>query len=263
MRNNRSILVAGNWKEDFSVSQSSHLLHRLQEVIPMRHGIEVALFPNTLVLQPLSVQLDRRKFRLGAQDGYYVDNGAYTGEVSMAMLKALVHYVLVGHSERRHIFNEPDDIISKKVAAAIRNDIMPVLCVGENIQERLAGETNQVLHDQITTGLMHLTAHEVGLSVIAYEPVCAIGTGESAKPDQLESVIKFVRKQVKDLFGEKASRDVRILYGGSVDEHVARSYMEIEGCDGVLVGGASLNYHKFAGIVEAAYRVQQGRMEKL
>jgi triosephosphate isomerase len=110
---------------------------------------------------------------------------------------------------------------------------------------------------------MHLTAHEVGLSVIAYEPVWAIGTGEFAKPDQLESVIKFVRKQVKDLFGEKASRDVRILYGGSVDEHVARSYMEIEGCDGVLVGGASLNYHKFAGIVEAAYRVQQGRMEKL
>lgn len=260
MRNHRKIMIAGNWKEHFSVSQASHLLHRLQESIHIHHGIEVVLFPNTLVLQPLSVQIDRRKFRLGAQDGYYQDAGAYTGEVSMAMLHELVHYVLIGHSERRHIFGETDDITAKKVAAAVRNDIMPVLCVGENLQERLAGETKQVLHDQVTTGLMHLTAREVSASVIAYEPVWAIGSGEFAKPDQVKVAIDFIRKQVRDLYGTRAANRIRILYGGSVDENISRAYMDVEGCDGVLVGGASLNHQKFAEIVESAYRVQQSRV---
>lgn len=260
MRIQRPILVAGNWKEHFTVSQASHLLHRLQEHVPTRHSVEVALFPNTLVLQPLSVQIDRRKFRLGAQDGYFQDAGAYTGEVSMAMLSGLVHYVLVGHSERRWIFGETDDVIAKKVAAAVRNDIMPVLCVGENLQDRLAGETNQVLHDQVTTGIMHLTAREVGTMVIAYEPVWAIGTKEFAKPDQVKDAIDVIRKQVRELYGDRAAKKLRVLYGGSVDENISRAYMDIEGCDGVLVGGASLNYHKFAAIVEAAYRAQQARM---
>lgn len=261
MRNNRKIMIAGNWKEHLNVSQASHYLHRLQEVIPIRQSVEVVLFPNVLVLQPVSTQLDRRKFRLGAQDGYYKDAGAYTGEVSMAMLSDLVHYVIVGHSERRHIFNETDDVAAKKVQAAVRNGIMPVLCIGESLQERLAGETRQVLHNQITAGLMNLTSREVGAMVIAYEPVWAIGTGEYAKPDQVEEAINFIRKQVEQLFGERTARNVRVLYGGSVDDHNVKAYLDIDTCDGALVGGASLNYEKFASIVDIAYKVQQQRMQ--
>lgn len=261
MRNNSKIMIAGNWKEHLNVSQASHYLHRLQESINNRQSVEVVLFPNILVLQPLSVQIDNRKFRLGAQDGFYEDAGAYTGEVSMAMLRDLVHYVLVGHSERRHIFNENDDVAAKKVQAAARNGIMPVLCVGETLQERLSGETKQILHNQITAGLMNLTAREASASVIAYEPVWAIGTGEFAKPDQVKEAIDYIRKQVSHLFGERTASHIRILYGGSVDNHNAKAFLELEGCDGALVGGASLNSVKFAGIVEAAYRVQQQRME--
>ncbi|MCA9324075.1 triose-phosphate isomerase [Candidatus Saccharibacteria bacterium] len=262
MRNNRKIMIAGNWKEHFTVAQASIYLHRLEEAVQNRQSIEVVLLPNVLTLQPLSVQLDRRKFRLGAQDGYFEDAGAYTGEVSMAMLRDLVHYVLVGHSERRHVFNENDDVAAKKMQAAVRNGIMPILCVGETLQERLAGETNQILHNQLSAGLMNLTAREVSASVIAYEPVWAIGTGEFAKPDQVARATDFIRKQVEHLFGARAATHVRILYGGSVDDHNAGSFLSLDGCDGALVGGASLNYHKFAGIVETAYRVHQERITR-
>lgn len=253
-------MIAGNWKEHFTVGQASLYLHRLEESVRFRQNVEVVLFPNVLTLQPLSVQLDRRKFRLGAQDGYFMDAGAYTGEVSMAMLRDIVHYVLVGHSERRHVFNENDTVAAKKMQAAVRNGIMPILCVGETLEERLAGETNQILHNQITAGLMHLTTREVSASIIAYEPVWAIGTGEYAKPDQAAKAIDFIRKQVEHLYGARAANNVRILYGGSVDDHNVYSYLTLEGCDGALVGGASLNYQKFSSIVEAAYRVHQARL---
>jgi triosephosphate isomerase (TIM) len=259
MRNNRKIMIAGNWKEHFTVADASHFLHKLEETVVNHQSIEVVVFPNILTLQPLSVQLDRRKFRLGAQDGYFEDAGAYTGEVSMAMLRDLVHYVLVGHSERRHIFNENDDVVAKKTQAAVRNGIMPIVCVGETLQERLANETKQVLHNQIIAGLMNLTSREAGAIVIAYEPVWAIGTGEFAKPDQVEEVVKYIRSQVSELFGDRTARHIRILYGGSVDDHNASSYLTLPDCDGALVGGASLNQYKFASIVESAFRVQQKR----
>ncbi len=260
MRNNRRIMIAGNWKEHFTVGQASIFLHKLEESVQNRQSVETVLIPNILTLQPLSVQLDRRKFRLGAQDGYFMDAGAYTGEVSMAMLRDLVHYVLVGHSERRHVFNENDDVAAKKMQAAVRNGIMPILCVGETLQERLAGETNQILHNQVTAGLMNLTSREVGASVIAYEPVWAIGTGEFAKPDQVERAINYIRRQVEQLHGARAAQHVRILYGGSVDDQNAKSFLDIPGCDGALIGGASLNQHKFAAIVESAFRVHQERL---
>ncbi len=260
MRNNRKIMIAGNWKEHLNASQASIYMHRLEESIAIRQSIEIVLFPNVMVLQPLSVNLDRRKFRLGAQDGYFEDAGAYTGEVSMAMLRDLVHYVLVGHSERRHIFNEGDDIAAKKMQSAVRNGIMPVLCIGETLQERLAKETKQILHNQITAGLMHLTAREVSASVIAYEPVWAIGTGEFATPEQVSEAITYVRKQVENLFGKRTANLVRVLYGGSVDDQNAYSYLSLDGCDGALIGGASLKQNQFAKIIDSAYQIQQERL---
>ena len=263
MKDRRTLIVA-NWKMHLDTSQASLLLHRLQERIRIHRDIEVVLAPSMLVLQPLSLQIDRRKFRLAAQNAFYKDEGAYTGEVSFTMLQDLVHYVIVGHSERRIHFNESLETIRDKVAAAVRNDITPILCVGETAQERKDGETKQVLHDQIVTALSNLTATQVKDIVIAYEPVWAISTfgGELAKPGDVAAMIAYVRLQVKELYGATTAAAVRVLYGGSVDDQIIRGYLDIEGCDGALVGGASLNYQKFSGIIEAAYR-QQTEVEEI
>lgn len=252
-------LIAANWKMHLNASQASMLLHRLHERIKIHRDIEVVLGPSTLLLQPMSTQIDRRKFRLAAQDAFHIDEGAYTGEVSFTMLKDLVHYVIIGHSERRLHFGESLETVRDKVAAAVRNDITPILCVGETNQERLEGETKQVLHDQVTTALSNLTAREVRDAVIAYEPVWAISTfgGQVAKPDDIKKAIDYIRSQIADLYSKKVANEVRVLYGGSVDDHSVGGYLAIDGCDGVLVGGASLNYQKFSGIVDVAYRLSR------
>lgn len=254
----RKTLIVGNWKMHLNTSQASMLLHRLHERIKIHRDIEVVLASSMLVLQPLSMQIDRRKFRLAAQNAFHKDEGAYTGEVSFTMLKDLVHYVIVGHSERRIHFGETLETVRDKVAAAVRNEISPILCVGENQEERKAGETRQVLHDQITTALANLTSDEIDKVIIAYEPVWAISTfgGELAKPDDIAKSIDFIRQQITDLYGKKAADNVRVLYGGSVDDQIAGGYLALKGCDGVLVGGASLSYHKFSGIVDTAYRLR-------
>lgn len=251
--------MVGNWKMHLTVAQASLLLARLQKTIKSYRDIEVVLAPNMLALQPLSLEIDRRKFRLAAQNAYQKDEGPYTGEVSFAMLRDVVHYVIIGHSERRLYAHETHEEIREKVAAAIRSRITPILCVGETAHERQSGETRQVLHDQVVTAAANLTRAEVANMVIAYEPVWAISTfgGELAKPDDVAREMKFIRSQLSELYGEDAARHTRILYGGSVDEHIARGYLEIPGCGGVLVGSASINYQKFAGIVEAAYRLNR------
>lgn len=241
-----------------NTSQASLLLHRLHERIKIIRDVEVVLSPSMLVLQPLSLQIDRRKFRLAAQNAHHKDQGGYTGEVSFTMLQDLVHYAIVGHSERRVYFNESYQDVREKVAAAVRNGISPILCVGESKQERKNGETRQVLHDQITSALANITSTEMKKVVIAYEPVWAISTfgGEVAKPDDAKKAIGFIRNQVADLYGKRASERVRVIYGGSIDESIVGGYLAIEGCDGVLVGSASLNYHKFSAIVDSAYRLR-------
>lgn len=252
-------LIVGNWKMHLRVSQASLLHSRLNKHIKSYRDIEVVLAPNMLALQPLSLEVDRRKFRLAAQNAYQKDEGAYTGEVSFAMLHDIVHYVIIGHSERRLYFHESHEDIREKVSAAIRNRITPILCVGETAHERQAGETRQVLHDQVVTAAANLTRAEVANLVIAYEPVWAISTfgGELAKPDDVGREMSFIRGQLAELYGEDAARHTRILYGGSVDEHIVRGYLEIPDCGGVLVGGASINYQKFTGIVDAAYRLNR------
>ncbi|MGF7228641.1 MAG: triose-phosphate isomerase [Candidatus Saccharibacteria bacterium] len=254
----RKILLVANWKMHLNVSQASLLVHRLQERTRIHRDIEVVLAPNMLALQPMSLQIDRRKFRLAAQNAYQQDEGAFTGEVSFTMLRDLVHYVIVGHSERRIYFSETLDMIRDKVQAGIRNDITPILCIGETKQERDEGQTKQVLHDQLTSALSNLTSSEVANVVIAYEPVWAISTfgGQLAKPREVEDALTYIRAQVESLYGSHIASMIRVLYGGSVDEHLVRGYLEIEGCDGALVGGASINPYKFAGIIESAYRMQ-------
>jgi triosephosphate isomerase len=263
----RKILIVGNWKMHLNASQASLLVHRLQERIEIHRDIEVVLAPSMLALQPLSLQIDRRKFRLASQNAYWRDEGPYTGEVSFTMLRDLVHYGIVGHSERRHVFNESLEMVRDKTAAAIRNEITPILCVGETKQEREDGETKQVLHDQLMSALSNLTAAEVAPMVIAYEPVWAISDGSNfkehivAKPDQVEAAVKYIRSYVTDVFGEKAGKEVRILYGGSTVPDVVQGFLNVPGVDGFLVGGASLNYHSFSEIINAAHRWQRQGQE--
>jgi triosephosphate isomerase len=257
----RKKLIIGNWKMHLNVSQGSGLVHRLQERIETHRDVEVVLAPGFLALQPLSLQIDRRKFKLAAQDCYWRDEGAFTGEVSADMLRDLTHYVLVGHSERRHIFGETDDDIAKKVAAVVRNGMVPVVCVGETAPERKAGETKQVLHDQLMVDIKNLTTEEVGQIVVAYEPVWAIGTGDFAKPDQIESAVKTIRHNIEHMFGRAAQAKLRVLYGGSVIPDMTKAYLDIAGIDGLLVGGASLNYDQFSRIVKLAFETAQAEDE--
>ncbi len=258
MTTDKRTLIVGNWKMHLTVQQSSVLLHRLNQHIKMHRDVEVVLAPSMLSLQPLSVEIDRRKFRLSAQDAYQKDEGGFTGEVSFQMLGDLVHYGIVGHSARRIYFNETLETVRDKVQAAVRNNIVPIICIGETKEERNAGETNQVLHDQVTTALQNLTSKDVEQVVLAYEPVWAISTfgGEIAKPSDVEGAIAFIRLQVSELYGKKVGADIRVLYGGSVDEHDVAGYLNVPGVDGALVGAASLNYVQFTAIVNAAHQLR-------
>lgn len=245
-------LIVANWKMYFTVGEASLFLNKLQEKIPPQKNVEVVLCPNTLTLQSLSLQVDRRKFKLGAQNSHFKDEGAFTGEVATSMLRGIASYVIVGHSERRHIFGETDKQISQKVQAAIRCGIRPILCVGETKQERLDGETAHVLHGQITAGLANITSEEVNQVTIAYEPVWAIGTGDYAMVDDAAKAIRLIRKQVYGLFGQKSAENMNVLYGGSVDASNAGAYLAAQGISGLLVGGASLKAAEFATIVTKA-----------
>lgn len=257
----RKTLIVANLKMNLTVAQTSVLSANLHKSLAGHRDIEVVLAPHFLALQPLSHEIDRRRFRLAAQNAYFKDEGGYTGEISFSMLRELVHYVIIGHSARRIYFEESNEMIRDKVAACIRNGLAPILCIGETAAERAEGHTKRVIHEQIVTALQNVTSEELHSIVIAYEPVWAISTfgGETAKPDDMKKMIDYIRSQIHDLYGEKASKSVRVLYGGSVDDHNVRSYVEIDGCDGALVGSASLNYHKFAGIVDAAYRYNRER----
>lgn len=257
---NKKLIVA-NWKMHLNTSQASLLVHRLHERIRVHRGVEIVLAPNMMVLQPLSMQIDRRKFRLAAQNAFHKDEGAYTGEVSFTMLQDLVHYAIIGHSDRRYKFGEDLDIIREKVSAAVRNDITPILCVGETKQERLDGEMMQVIHDQVTTALSDLTADDIARVVIAYEPVWALSNGadyahhEVPTPDTISKAVMAIRHNIHHLYGEKASQRLRVLYGGSASASTAYGLLSVYGVDGLLVGGASLNYSEFSGIVDAAHRL--------
>lgn len=250
----RKKLIVGNWKMNLNVHEASLFVHKLGQKIQRHQDVEVALAPTMLALQPLSLQIHRYHFKLVSQNFYWRDHGAFTGEVSAAQLRGLVDYGIIGHSERRHIFHEHDKDTRAKVQAAFRNQITPILCIGETAHERSEGETNDVLHDQLVGGLANTTSAEIEKMVIAYEPVWAIGTGKNALPHDVIQAVKMIRRQIGHLYGKEAAESVRILYGGSVTAESAADYLALEGVDGLLVGGASLNDQTFAAIIEKAHR---------
>jgi triosephosphate isomerase len=246
-------LIIGNWKMNLGVHESSLFLHTLAKQVKTHRNLEVIIAPTMLALQTLSLQVNHKQFKLAAQNFYWRDHGAYTGEVSATNLRGIVQYGLVGHSERRHVFNESDKDTRAKVQAAIRNGIRPILCVGETTNERTSGETRDVIHDQLIGGLANITSEELSQVVIAYEPVWAIGTGKNAVPGDVTEAVVTIRHQLKHLYGAKAANEVQVLYGGSVTADSAADYLALNEIDGLLVGGASLDAKAFSTIVEKAF----------
>lgn len=251
--------IVGNWKLNFTVGESSIYLHKLLKTLPVYRGLEVVVAPSVVALQSLSLQVDRHRIKLAAQNGFYRDTGAYTGETSFSQLRGLVDYALIGHSERRYILHENDKDISKKVAAALRNKITPILCIGEIESERAFGETKDVIRDQLIGGLSEVSDDEIMNVMIAYEPVWAISSAKSAKlatPDEVAEVANLIRETLDDVYGAKLSKDVPVLFGGSVNASNAGAYLTVPGINGLLVGSASLILNEFYDIIEIAKRVK-------
>jgi triosephosphate isomerase len=252
-------LIVGNWKMNLNMHEASLYLHKLSEKTSVHRDVEVVVAPTTLTLQSLSLQISRRQFKLAVQNFYWRDHGAFTGEVSATQLRGIVDYAIVGHSERRHIFHESDKDIRGKVQAAIRNHIRPILCIGETAGERAEGETQDVLHDQLVSGLANVTSDELSEIVVAYEPVWALSNGKdfnnhpTPTPDDAAKIAAYIRDQLKHLFGKQAASDMRILYGGSANDHNAKGFLSAQGIDGLLIGGASLDARAFSAIVEIAH----------
>lgn len=252
-------LIIANWKMNFTIGEASLFVHKLAEAVANHRDVEVVLAPSSIALQPISLQAHKHHFKLAAQNFYWRDEGAFTGEVSANQLRGLVQYALVGHSERRHVFGELSRDIRNKVQAAYRHGITPILCVGETASERAMGETTDVIHDQLVGGLSNITGEEASQLVIAYEPVWALSNGkdfaahEVPTPAEIEKAAKAIRSQVRHLFGTEVSKAIRVLYGGSVNPDNAAAFVNATGIDGLLVGGASLDAHSFAAIVEKSH----------
>ena len=246
-------LVVGNWKMNGTQRECLELTRKIAQALPSRTGIErveVALAPPFTAL--ISVAKTKGKLKLAAQNCHWQESGAFTGEISPAMLAELgCEFVILGHSERRHIFHEDDEMISRKLGAVIIHGMRVILCVGETLGERKRGLTGKIVTRQLRTALKGLTENAINKLEIAYEPVWAIGTGHNATAEQVGEVHKRIRRLLKNLFGDSAGCRARILYGGSVKPENAKMLAEIDGVDGVLVGGASLQAELFLPIVSA------------
>jgi len=241
-------LVAANWKINKTIAQTIEYLDIFTELVKDIQKVDIMIAPSFTALSSASLKLEKTNIKLGAQNMYYETAGAFTGEISPIMLKELnVEYVILGHSERRHIFGEKDNLINKKVQSALENGIRPILCVGETLEERELGKTLNVVEKQIKSGLAGVYM-DMPFIDIAYEPVWAIGTGINATPEQAEEVHRFIRSLINELSKGNDSK-TRILYGGSVNEKNARELISQKHIDGFLVGTASLDPNRFYKII--------------
>lgn len=244
----RKKIIAGNWKMNLDINESKQLIENIKNS-EFDKDKEVIIFPPYVSLQLAEEELKDTDIRLGAQNLCQYDDGAYTGEVSAKMLKALgVDSVLVGHSERRTIFSENDQVINTKVKQGLENGLRVVLCLGESEDIREEAKHEDFVRGQILKGLDKIEA-KIGQLIIAYEPIWAIGTGKICDPKDAEKMCKFIREQIASLYGQEFAEKTRILYGGSVKPENAKELLEKENIDGALVGGASLDSKKFLDII--------------
>ncbi|MDD5201101.1 MAG: triose-phosphate isomerase [Terrimicrobiaceae bacterium] len=252
----RRKIIAANWKMNQTVADTESFLEDFRLEVEDVAGVDIVIAPPFTALAKLSELLGgSQKIRTAAQNMYYETSGAFTGEISAAMLRELyVKYVILGHSERRQIFGESDALINKKVITALESELRPILCVGETIEEREAGREREVLETQLRGSLAGVTAEQLVETVIAYEPVWAIGTGRTASTAQAQDCHAHVRAVLAELTDEATADKVRIQYGGSVKPGNAADLLSQPDIDGALVGGASLDPRSFAEIVRAGAR---------
>lgn len=246
-------LIIGNWKMNMLVAQASELAHSLVNKLSDLDGVQVVIAPPFTALYPVGQITKGTHLGLAGQNFYHESKGAFTGEVSLDMLTdAGCDYALIGHSERRQIFKESDIEINKKVHRALEMGVTAVVCIGETLDQRNAGETLSTLEAQLTGSLAGLTEESIAHLVIAYEPVWAIGTGVNATSEQAVEIHKFIRNFLFDRLGFSKEIGVRILYGGSVNADNSKEFLQEKEIDGVLVGGASLNFDSFCAIINSA-----------
>lgn len=246
----RKPLIAANWKMNFTIPEALKFVTVFSHELKAVGDVEIVIAPPFTALYSTGVALSETPFKLAAQNVFWEESGAFTGEISSTFLRdAGCEYIIVGHSERRHIFGETDGMISKKIQAVLRNELFPILCIGEKLQEREAGKTWSVCEHQLRSALVEIDLKSVENFVIAYEPVWAIGTGKQATPKEAEEVHSMIRNYLSKNYDGATSERVRILYGGSVKSKTSREILSQENIDGVLVGGASLDPVEFANII--------------
>ncbi len=250
----RKPLIAGNWKMYKDHQQAVELVGSLWGMIDGIEGVEVAVCPPFTSIPAVSSLIKERGMGLGlgAQDAYFEKEGAFTGEVSLTMLKPFgVDRIIVGHSERRQILGEGDDLVAKKLAAVLEEGMQAILCCGETLQEREAGGARKKVEDQLRAALDGVSPERSSGLVVAYEPIWAIGTGVNATPEDAQDMISFIREWLSGLWGKETAEGIRILYGGSVKPDNASDILSMPDIDGALVGGASLKAEDFASIIRA------------
>jgi triosephosphate isomerase len=242
--------IAGNWKMNKTVGEAIDLAKQLKALLSGIEGVEVAVAPPFTALYAVGKELEGSSIRLAAQNLYWEKKGAFTGEISPLMLKEIgCQYVIIGHSERRQLFGETDEMVNRKIKAALGHGLGVIFCVGETLKEREEEKTSSVIERQVGDGLRDFGEGEIRNITIAYEPVWAIGTGKTAAPEQAEEVHRFIRRRLRRIYSREVGEDVRIQYGGSVTPENIKGLMAQKDIDGALVGGASLNAETFSRIV--------------
>lgn len=255
--NMRKINISGNWKLNKTASETKELLAELTAAVAGATKTEIVVCPTFVSLTTARDALQSSNVKLGAQNLFWEESGAFTGEISGTQLKNVgCEYVIIGHSERRQYFNETDATVNKRLKAALNAGLLPIVCVGETLEERESENTFTVIENQISGAFAGISAAAMAKITIAYEPVWAIGTGKTASPAQAEEVHAFIRNKIANLFNQQISENIIIQYGGSVKPSNAFELLSQPNIDGALVGGASLDAESFAGIVHAAEKIE-------
>jgi len=240
-------MIAGNWKMNTTVSEAVELVKTMQDELDKIANVDKVICPPFVSLAAVRELIEDSSIKLGAQNLFFAEKGAYTGEISPLMVADLCEFVIIGHSERRQYFNETGEIVNKKIVAALKMGLKPILCIGERLEENEAGRTEEVVTEQLGSSLVGID-YINGL-IIAYEPVWAIGTGRAATGEQANETISLIRRNIARLYTDRLAQDMRILYGGSVTAANATEFMRQPEIDGALVGGASLKATEFLSIV--------------
>lgn len=247
----RKPFIAGNWKMNTNGESANALAAGLAKEIGDIDTVDVAVCPPFVYLQAVATQLSSSNIAMGSQNVYFQESGAYTGEINCQMLKDVsCTYAIIGHSERRHVIGETDELINRKVSAVISSGLLPILCVGELLEEREAEKTDEVVTDQVKKGLAGINAEKVLAVTIAYEPVWAIGTGLTATSDQAQQVHAMIRKLLAEMYDESVAAQIRIQYGGSAKPENTAELMACPDVDGLLVGGAALKVDSFSAMIK-------------